>query len=102
VKKRTEKELPMPDRQTFTAPAAPESTSAAHYSIQEGLISKKDLFFLLRPGVGQYRSRTVRQFFTDERLRRCGISPDQFKRIRVFPAEATAVIRDDLRQMKFI
>ena len=78
---------------------SPNTTS----SIQEGgLITNKDLFVILRPGVGQSRSRTVRQFFTDERLRRCGISPDQFKRIRVFPAEATAVIRDDLRQMKFI
>lgn len=79
------------------------ATNAATSSILEGgLISKKDLFFLLRPGVGQYRSRTVRQFFTDDRLRRCGIQPDEFRRIRVFPAEATAVIREDLRQMKFI
>jgi hypothetical protein len=83
------------------------SPSAAPHSaissiLEGGLISKKDLFFLLRPGVGQYRSRTVRQFFTDDRLRRCGIHPAEFRRIRVFPAEATAVIREDLRQMKFI
>ncbi len=92
----------MPDKQSIAHRATTPKTGATTSSIQEGLISKKDIFFVLRPGVGQYRSRTVRQFFTEERLRRCGIHPDVFPTIRVFPAEASAVIREDLRQMKFI
>jgi len=70
-------------------------------SISTGCISKKEISNFLYPN-RSYRSSGVRIFFTEERLQRCGISPDEFRRIRVFSAQATHVIISDLQQFGFI
>lgn len=67
----------------------------------EGCISKKELSTILRPH-RSYRSDVVRVFFTTERLERCGIAPDEFRRIRVFSVEATHIIVSDLVKFGFI
>lgn len=68
-----------------------------------GCISKKWLFYTLRPYSAVYRSQVIHDFLnTADRLQRCGISPDELGRVRVFSAEATAVILSDLRQLNFI
>jgi len=68
----------------------------------DGCISKKWVFFVLRPGCTTYRADVLRQFFTQQRLERCGIQPDEFPRIRVFSPEASSAIKNDLRQLNFV
>ena len=69
---------------------------------QRGQISKKQLFYILRPDLKAYRTATVRDFFTDDRLQRCGIMPEEFPHIRVFRADASAVIISDLQRLNFL
>lgn len=67
-----------------------------------GCISKKWLFYILRPNA-TYRAQVVREFMeTADRLNRCGINPDQYNSIRIFTAEATNVILSDLKQLNFL
>lgn len=67
-----------------------------------GCISKKEVFFCLRPHCKSPNSRVLRQFFDDARLQRIGLSEEQYLRVRIFPPDATAVIRQELEKMKFI
>lgn len=71
-------------------------------SIPLGCISKKWICFTLRPYLKGYRPQVVRLFFTAERLERCGITPDEYPRIRVFSPEATSIIVSDLKKYGFI
>ena len=66
-----------------------------------GCISKGQIFNLLYPN-RSYRSACIRDFFTADRLRRCGVSADDLRRIRILPPTATAVVIADLRQLGFI
>jgi len=68
-----------------------------------GCITKKWLFYTLRPDRVVYRAAVVREFMAAaDRLERCGIGADEFNRIKIFSAEATAVILNDLRQLNFV
>ena len=71
-------------------------------SVPAGCVTKKWLCFTLRPSLKSYRADVVRLFFTQERLERCGIVPDQYPKIRVFTPEATSVIVGDLVRLGFI
>lgn len=59
-------------------------------------LSKKQLSFILRPDGAKYNYRVVEQFFSPERMHRCGVQPDNFKKIRVFSIEQTAAIKREL------
>jgi hypothetical protein len=67
-----------------------------------GCITKKWVFFTLRPDLRAYRAEVVRQFFTPDRLSRCGIPEEEFHRIRVFSPEASHAIKSDLKKIGFI
>ena len=71
-------------------------------TFQGGQICKKQLFYILRPDLKAYRTATVREFFTDDRLQRCGIMPEEFPHIRVFRADASAVIISELQRLNFL
>lgn len=67
-----------------------------------GCMCKKELFFILRPHSGAYYSRPVHDFFTDDLLRRCGITRDEMKRIRVFPPEVNFEVITYLKSLRLI
>ena len=67
-----------------------------------GLISKGQLFFLLRRDCTRYSTRTIQSFFTPERLQRCGLSETEFRRTRLFSADATSVIVSELKSLNLI
>lgn len=67
-----------------------------------GQICKKEIFYILRPDLKTYRAATVRNFFTPDRLQRCGIMPEEFPSIRVFSADASAVIVSELKRLDFL
>jgi hypothetical protein len=67
-----------------------------------GCITKKWLFYVLRPQNRVYRAEVVREFFTPDRLERCQIQPDEFPRIRVFSPVASYHIKNDLKSLNFI
>lgn len=79
-----------------------ESGRVGDYSVPAGCVSKKWLCFRLKPFLRKYRPDTCRAFFTQERLERCGITPDQYPRIRTFSPEATHVILTELKKYGFI
>lgn len=60
-------------------------------------ISKKQLFFILRPDCARINTKVLQQFFTTERMQRIGIDPDQYKRIRTFSIDQTKEIKRELR-----
>ena len=69
----------------------------------EGCLSKKDIYNCLRPNSkSRYDTRTVRKFFTDDLLSRCGISREELKRIRVFPPEVNFVIVSHLKTCRLL
>lgn len=68
----------------------------------KGCISKGDICQRLRPNLSRYQSYVVREFFTPDRLKACGISPDQFKTVRVFPPDASAFIISELQRLNFL
>lgn len=80
----------------------PEPARVGESSVPAGCISKKWLCFTLRPYLRQYRPSVVRLFFTTERMQQCGISPDEYPRIRVFSPEATHAILTELKKYGFI
>lgn len=63
-----------------------------------GCLSKKQLNFLLRPGCGSYSSRAIRQFFTDDLLKECGITRDELRHIRVFPVTVNSAVINHLKK----
>lgn len=63
-----------------------------------GCLSKKQLNFLLRPKCGTYSSRAIRQFFTDDLLKECGITRDELRRIRVFPVPVNSAVVSHLKK----
>lgn len=67
-----------------------------------GLISKGQLFLLLRRDCTRYSTRTIRDFFTPERLQRCGLDETEFRRTRLFSADATSVIVSELKQLNLL
>lgn len=89
-------EFQMPFNQT-----SPEHGRGGDSSNWAGCISKKQISAILRPHC-TYRSRVVRNFFTSERLERCGIRPDEFPHIRDFSVEATFIIVSDLKKYGFL
>lgn len=90
------------------APATPPQQSTGGLGsnsagLPAGCISKKWLFYKLRPAAAVYRAAVVREFMAAQnRLTRCGIDPDQYNRIRIFSAEATNVIIRDLQNLNFL
>lgn len=81
--------------------ATPEPDRVGDSSIPVGCVSKKWLFFKLRPSLTKYRPDVVRIFFTSERMERCNIDPEKFKTIKIFSPEATHVIVSDLKKYGF-
>jgi hypothetical protein len=88
-----------------SAPAWGPKTGTSNLPVvlPKGCINKKWLYYLLRPDSMAYRAKVVRDFmFTADRLSRCGITPEQYPRIRVFTAEASATIVADLCKLNLI
>lgn len=71
-------------------------------SVQAGCLSKKQLFFLLRPHARVYNSVVVQAFFTDDLLCSCGITRDQMRRMRVFPAPVHGVLIQHLTESRIL
>ncbi len=65
-----------------------------------GCINKGWIFSKLKPN-REYRTEVINTFFTEERLRRCGIKPDDLVHIRYFSVEASFVIVSDLLKHGF-
>lgn len=84
----------------FSRPGAPPPDATSFQPV--GCISKKMLFYWLRPDCRSYRPGPVRDFLNPERLARCGLTAEQLHHIRIFPPEASAVIVADLRQLRFL
>ena len=59
-------------------------------------ISKKQVFFILRPDCKRQCDRVLKQFFDQERMARCGIQPDNYPRIKTFTINQTAQIKREL------
>lgn len=78
---------------TYIHPRAKSSNQAG-----PGCLSKKQLNFLLRPGCGSYSSRAIRQFFTDDLLKECGITRDELRHIRVFPVTVNSAVINHLKK----
>jgi len=90
------------DYQYKQTKTSPEPGRVGDSSVPAGCVSKKWLCFILRPYLKKYRTEAVRLFFTSERMEQCGISPDEYPRIRVFSPEATRVIISELQKFGFL
>lgn len=62
-------------------------------------LSKKQVFFILRPDCTKQNDRVLKQFFSDARMQRCGIDPIQYRRIKTFTIDQTAQIKRELLQL---
>lgn len=80
-------------------PNAHIRTGSVH--VAGGCISKQEICFLLRPYLARTRTYVIREFFTDERLARCGLTLESLKRIRVFPPDVSAIIIADLKNLGY-
>lgn len=59
-------------------------------------LSKKQVFFILRPDCKKQCDRVLRQFFDADRMQRCGINPMEYKKIKTFTINQTAQIKREL------
>lgn len=59
-------------------------------------ISKKQVFFILRPDCKRQNDRVLKQFFDLERMQRCNIQPDTYPKIKTFTINQTAQIKREL------
>jgi len=75
-----------PKQRPGTIPAAP-------------LLSKKELFYTLKPGCTVYRSGVLRQFFTPERMARCHIDPADYPHVRHFNFDQSRAILRELNSV---
>mgnify|MGYP007122146459 CR=1 FL=1 len=86
----TTPEQPAP-MQTSTPPAA-----------ERRCLTKQEVFRILYGTRVVYRSQTMRRFFTPDRLKRVGLSPEEYRSIRAFSPDASAAIWQELEKLNFI
>lgn len=85
---------PMHIWQQRTTETAPDTVPAV------SLLSKKEIFYILRPDCQQYRASIVRDFFTVDRMERCQIDPEKYPTIRQFTFDQSRAIRQELRNLQ--
>lgn len=98
--------MQMPENKAIHPDHAPQQGRGAETShrpaLTGGCISKQEVCFILRPNLSRTRDYVLEGFFTDERLQACNLTADELKRIRVFPADASAFIISELKRLNFL
>lgn len=93
----------MTETQRQIEPVTHSGNGTAENSVlPAGQFGKQELFFALRRGAVQYRSKTIYRFFTPERIQLCGYTTEELKRIRLFSPEACCIIRQELQKLNFL
>lgn len=85
-------------------PQHPDRVGESSQIAVKGCISKWELCNALRPGLSRTRSYVLKTFFTPERIKACGLTPEVLfsQQVRVFSPDASAFIIDELKRLKFL